>query len=88
MKRIFTALYILVVCTLPVGDKAAGTDPTPIVFTHVSVVPMDGDRILPDQDVTIRGQLIASVEPAASASLPKDACAGVRSGDHRASRWV
>ena len=51
----------------------AGTDPTPIIFTHVSVIPMDGDRILPDQDVTIRSKLIASVEPAASARLPKDA---------------
>ncbi len=73
MKRIVMALSIFVVCASPAVAKAANTDPTPIVFTHVSVVPMDGDRILPDQDVTIRGKLIASVEPAASARLPKDA---------------
>lgn len=73
MKRIVMALSIFVVCASPAVAKAANTDPTPIVFTHVSVVPMDGDRILPDQDVTIRGKLIASVEPAAGARLPKDA---------------
>lgn len=62
MKRIVMALSIFVVCASPAVAKAANTDPTPIVFTHVSVVPMDGDRILPDQDVIIRGKLIASHE--------------------------
>jgi hypothetical protein len=71
MKRIVIALSIFI-CTSPAGAKPAVADPTPIVFTHVNVVPMDGDRTLPDQDVTIRGKLIASVEPATSAKLPKD----------------
>ena len=73
MKRIVIALSIFVTCISLFSAQADRTDPAPIVFTHVSVVPMDGDRILPDQDVTIRGKLIASLEPAASARLPRNA---------------
>ena len=73
MKRIVAALSISVICTSPVGAKTGGINPPPIVFTHVNVVPMDGDRILPDQDVTIRGKSISSIEPTASARLPKNA---------------
>jgi imidazolonepropionase-like amidohydrolase len=51
----------------------AQAKPAPIVFAHVSVVPMDGDRVLSDQDVTIRGNAIASIEPAASAKIARDA---------------
>jgi hypothetical protein len=43
------------------------------VFTHVDVVPMDGNRILRDQNVTISGQKIAGVEPASGALVPADA---------------
>jgi imidazolonepropionase-like amidohydrolase len=52
---------------------AAQASARPIVFVHVSVIPMNGDRVLPDQDVTIRGRTIASVEPAIDAKLPKGA---------------
>lgn len=73
MKRLIPFVFGLAVCVSIADAKAAGTTPIPIVFTHVSVVPMDGDHIWADQDVTIRGQMIASVEPASSAKLPKDA---------------
>ena len=54
-------------CALARGESNA------IVFAHVNVVPMDGDRILADQNVTVVDDKIASIEPAVGAVVPKDA---------------
>src|SRR5215469_1442521 len=44
-----------------------------IVFVHVNVVPMDGNRILADQNVTVVDDKVSSIEPAATAAVPKGA---------------
>ena len=44
-----------------------------IVFVHVNVVPMGGDRILADQNVTVVDDKIASIEPAVGAVVPQEA---------------
>jgi len=43
------------------------------VITHVNVAPMDGDRLLTDQNVTILADTIAAIGPSAGAALPRDA---------------
>jgi predicted amidohydrolase YtcJ len=55
------------------GCPSAQAGSKAIVFAHVNVVPMDGDRILRDQYVTVIDDKIASIEPAAGAVVPKDA---------------
>jgi len=63
----------LVWCILVSGSQVAQARPKTIVFAHVNVIPMDGDRILSDQDVTVIDDKIASIKPAANSVLPKDA---------------
>ncbi|HEY0191443.1 MAG TPA: amidohydrolase family protein, partial [Kofleriaceae bacterium] len=70
-------LVALVACHAP----PAMTPPTPptssvavqpgdIVISHVTVVPMTGDRELPDHSVVIRGERIAAVAPAEQIAAP------------------
>lgn len=75
VKRFLTigVCFAFLSCVLPRSYLSAGVGSKRIVFTHVNVVPMDGNRILPDHDVTVIGDKIASVEPASSAVIPKDA---------------
>jgi imidazolonepropionase-like amidohydrolase len=44
-----------------------------VAFTHVSVIPMDRERVLPDQTVLVRDGRIAAVGPAARVRVPADA---------------
>lgn len=64
---------LLVLALLALAASPVQAAPAPIIFMHVNVVPMAGDRLLPDQDVTIRGSTIVSVEPASGAKLPAGA---------------
>lgn len=73
MKRLFTLVFGFAIYASFASAREPIPNPIPIVFSHASVVPMDGDHIWPDQDVTVRGRLIASVEPARGAKIPKDA---------------
>lgn len=63
----------LVWCALAFCCQIAEAGSKAIVFAHVNVVPMDGNRILVDQNVTVIGDQIASVEPATYAVIRKDA---------------
>src|SRR2546430_5882721 len=60
-------------CILEFAHQHAEAGSKTVVFAHVNVVPMDGDRILTDQDVTVVDDRISSIEPAASPIVPKDA---------------
>lgn len=68
--RLFLALILALFSFVM---RPASAAPTPVLFLHVNVVPMDGERILSDQAVTIRGDRIASIEPAAAAKIPREA---------------
>ena len=50
-----------------------GTSTGPVAFVDVTVIPMDGNRLLPNHTVVVRDGRIVSVEPTASASVPSDA---------------
>lgn len=54
------------------GTATAQTD-RPIAFTNVTVVPMDGERVLADHTVVVRGQRITEVGPAGQVRAPADA---------------
>jgi imidazolonepropionase-like amidohydrolase len=43
------------------------------VFRNVSVIPMDGERVLTGQTVVVRGELIESIGAAASVQVPQNA---------------
>ena len=45
----------------------------PVAITHVSVIPMDRERVLPDQTVLVRDGRIVAVGPAASVQVPAGA---------------
>lgn len=55
--------------TLSLTPAAAQTT----AITHVTVLPMDADRALPDQTIVIRGARIAALGPAASTPVPRGA---------------
>jgi len=61
----------------------AGQEPAAYAFVGVNVVPMDGERVLEDQTVVVRGPRIAAVGPRASTPVPDDA----RTIDGRG-RWL
>jgi imidazolonepropionase-like amidohydrolase len=45
-------------------------DPEPLAFVRVNVVPMDSERVLPDQTVLVERGLIARVGPASEVAVP------------------
>src|SRR5215470_7268504 len=66
-------LPVLVACCFPLFScSPSHKDFKPIIFAHVNVVPMDGNRILADQDVTVLDDKIISVKPAAGAVVPQN----------------
>ena len=44
-----------------------------VAFVHVSVVPMDAPRVLPDQTVLVKGSRIVALGPAAVIAVPAGA---------------
>jgi imidazolonepropionase-like amidohydrolase len=81
MKRVGQAitLWLIYVALLgtwaaPAATPADSTSASGIlVFEHVSVIPMDSNRVLPDQSVLIQGDRITAIGPAATVSFPPQA---------------
>jgi imidazolonepropionase-like amidohydrolase len=46
---------------------------TPVAFTHVTVIPMDSDRVLRDQTVITQGDTIAALGPTDRVQVPPNA---------------
>lgn len=44
-----------------------------IAIVHVAVVPMDGEHVLPDQTVVVRGERILAIGPASGLAVPANA---------------
>ncbi|HEU0298760.1 MAG TPA: hypothetical protein VFR37_04880, partial [Longimicrobium sp.] len=72
MTRIRSSSGILLGALLALSPAAAAAQDA-VAFTHVSVIPMDRERVLADQTVLVRGGRIVSIGPAASAQVPVDA---------------
>lgn len=68
--RFATGILIGALLTL-VRTPAAAQEA--VAITHVSVIPMDRERVLADQTVLVRGGRIVAVGPAASVQVPADA---------------
>ena len=47
--------------------------PPALAITHVTLLPMDSERVLPDHTVVVQGERIVAVGPAASTEVPADA---------------
>jgi hypothetical protein len=56
-----------------VASLAAQPQPAAIVFTSVTVVPMDRERTLPDQTVVVRGDRVAAIGPSTDVQIPAGA---------------
>lgn len=61
----------LACCVLAFSWSLARGESKTIVFAHVNIVPMDADRILADQNVTVVDHKILSIEPSGGAVVPK-----------------
>jgi imidazolonepropionase-like amidohydrolase len=70
------AIIIVALACLPFAGWAtsqeSGTSGNAIAITHVNVVPMDGERVIPDQTVIVRNGRIASIGPTNATELPED----------------
>jgi len=68
--RLFTLAAVLAMAglTVPPEERSA-----PVAFVNVTVVPMDGERLLPRQTVVIGGGRIAEIGPLASVKVPDGA---------------
>lgn len=67
------ALAAALALTSPVRSEPASADPAPIVLQGATVIPMTGERVLPDTTVVIRDGRIAAVGPTASIEVPAGA---------------
>lgn len=71
--------YALPACVdaAPDSGSAADSDSTPadtvLAFVGVNVIPMDTDRVLPDQTVVVEDGRIVTISPTAATTLPEDA---------------
>jgi hypothetical protein len=69
------AAALLAPLLLPPPLPAQGDGPQradPVVFTHVTVLTMDGDRRLPDHTVVVRDGKIVTLGPSATTLVPSD----------------
>ena len=71
------SLFALAVAALCAGASVQAADPKPgsktVAFVHAAVVPMDRERVLPDQTVIVVGGKIATIGPAALVKVPPGA---------------
>lgn len=68
MRHIVLLGALAVVFAAP--TEVVDAQSTPIAITNVTVLPMDGDRTLPNQTVIVEGGRIRTVGPAASTRAP------------------
>jgi imidazolonepropionase-like amidohydrolase len=67
------ALGITALCAACAHAPASTSKAPSIAFEHASVVPMDGERILPDHTVVVVDGRIASVGPSGKVRVPRGA---------------
>src|SRR5689334_13478091 len=71
MKR--RAFFLIVLATFAVFAQGAPKDSDTTVFVGVNVIPMDRERILPNQTVIVRHGVIAEMGDAGKVRAPKGA---------------
>ena len=71
MQRVLApAIAALLIFTPAAFDAPTAQTDVVTAFTNVSVLPMDSDKVLPDQTVIVTNGRISSVGPAAAAKVP------------------
>ena len=63
---------MIVLCLLLMAGSTLASDRT-IAITHVTVLPMDTDRLLPDHTVLVQGDRIVALAPSSDLSIPEQA---------------
>ena len=77
MNRVRSVVvFLLVIAAWRVvrADDAAKPVPRACAFVHANVVPMDQERVLPDQTVVVENGRITQVGPSKSVVVPRGAC--------------
>lgn len=69
----FTLLIIILAACLAAAPAGAAGPPTAVLFRNVTVVPMDRERVVPGQDVLVRGGVVDSAGRTGSLEVPQDA---------------
>lgn len=65
------ALAAVVLAVVASGTPAAWAAESTIALVHVNVIPMDRERVIPDQTVLVRGDRIVELGPAAKVKIPE-----------------
>ena len=81
VRRLAPPLLVVALLALPASLPAAGSGPVPAdrtadgtwAFTNVTVIPMDGERVLPDQTVIVVDGVITEVGPSGAIEVPAEA---------------
>lgn len=75
LKRCLLLLstVLLAACASAPAPRREAPSSNLVAFVHVSVVPMDSERVLRDQTVLVDGGRIAAIGPARSVNVPKEA---------------
>lgn len=71
MLRAVLPLFLAACASAPKGSPAG--EPADLAFTHVAIVDVQGERVLPDQTVLIAGNRIQIVGPSAGVRIPSGA---------------
>jgi len=65
---------VLILCSaLSTGLIAIQPPPRSVAFVNVTVVPMDRERLIPDQTVVVQGETIVELGPVAAVKIPENA---------------
>ncbi len=73
MKTLVCAALLCALCACGFAQQPASDAPDAVAFVNVTVLPMDGERVLEGQTVVVRGDRIAAVGPAAEIAVPEAA---------------
>lgn len=73
--RKFAVLVVFVMTSVATLDAQESTPPEKhlVAFLHVNVVPMDRERVIPDQTVVVSDGKIVSIGPSSKIKIPKKA---------------
>ena len=80
MRRIHRLMIVAVFASLAIAARPSAQERV-LAFERVNVVPMDRERVLPDQTVVIRGDRIAAIGPVGQTPVPAGAMR-VEGGGH------
>jgi imidazolonepropionase-like amidohydrolase len=72
MRRIHLLMIVAVFASLAIAASPTAQERV-LAFERVTLVPMDRERVVPDQTVVVRGDRIAAIGPAGQASIPAGA---------------